>query len=334
MTGARDVSAPPAAPHPMPTDLAAALETYLDHLRVERGLASATIRAYDTDLRAFGGVAGDRRPGPARQTRRSATLRHWDARRSRFGRPASGARRRPSGPSIASVARRSSSPRTSRTSWSCRAPRCHCRTPWTWGRWRRSSKRRHGRHRPGYPRPGPARAAVRVRVCASARRSGSTSRTCPRSRSRSGWSARVTGSGSCRSAMSPWRPSIDTSTTCGPRWLAAAPAPPRGQGLAVRARRAEARRGGPLFLSQRGVRMGRMDAWRVVRRSAERAGLRGHVTPHTLRHSFATHLLEGGADLRVVQELLGHASITTTQLYTHLTGERIRQVYTRAHPRA
>ena len=77
-----------------------------------------------------------------------------------------------------------------------------------------------------------------------------------------------------------------------------------------------------------------MEAWRVVQRSAERAGLRGHVTPHTLRHSFATHLLEGGADLRVVQELLGHASITTTQLYTHLTGERIRQVYARAHPRA
>jgi integrase/recombinase XerD len=93
-------------------------------------------------------------------------------------------------------------------------------------------------------------------------------------------------------------------------------------------------RGGPLFLSIRGHRMGRMAAWRAIRAAALRAGIREHVTPHTLRHSFATHLLQGGADLRVVQELLGHASITTTQLYTHLTGERIRQVYARAHPRA
>jgi len=93
-------------------------------------------------------------------------------------------------------------------------------------------------------------------------------------------------------------------------------------------------RGGPLFLTPRGSRLGRMSAWRQIRQAALRAGLTSHVTPHTLRHSFATHLLEGGADLRVVQELLGHASITTTQLYTHLTGERIKQVYARAHPRA
>ena len=94
------------------------------------------------------------------------------------------------------------------------------------------------------------------------------------------------------------------------------------------------RRGGPLFVSDRGQRLGRMAAWRLIRSAATVGGIRGRVTPHTLRHSFATHLLEGGADLRVVQELLGHASITTTQLYTHVTGERIRQVYARAHPRA
>ena len=93
-------------------------------------------------------------------------------------------------------------------------------------------------------------------------------------------------------------------------------------------------RGGPLFLTDRGERLGRMAAWRTIQRAATVGGVNAHVTPHTLRHSFATHLLEGGADLRVVQELLGHASINTTQLYTHLTGERIRQVYARAHPRA
>jgi integrase/recombinase XerD len=93
-------------------------------------------------------------------------------------------------------------------------------------------------------------------------------------------------------------------------------------------------RGGPLFLGDRGGRLARQQAWFVVKRAAAAAGLTDRVSPHTLRHSFATHLLEGGADLRIVQELLGHASISTTQLYTHLTGERIRDVYSRAHPRA
>jgi integrase/recombinase XerD len=89
-----------------------------------------------------------------------------------------------------------------------------------------------------------------------------------------------------------------------------------------------------LFVSQRGSRLARESVWRLVRRWTKVAGVPGHVTPHTFRHSFATHLLEGGADLRVVQTLLGHASISTTQLYTHLTGERLREVYARAHPRA
>jgi integrase/recombinase XerD len=88
------------------------------------------------------------------------------------------------------------------------------------------------------------------------------------------------------------------------------------------------------FVSQRGARLRRESVWRLVQRWSRAAGVVGHVTPHTFRHSFATHLLEGGADLRVVQTLLGHASISTTQLYTHLTGERLREVYTRAHPRA
>lgn len=89
-----------------------------------------------------------------------------------------------------------------------------------------------------------------------------------------------------------------------------------------------------VFVSQRGRRLARESVWRMVRRWANAAGVEERVTPHTFRHSFATHLLEGGADLRVVQTLLGHASISTTQLYTHLTGERLREVYARAHPRA
>ena len=89
-----------------------------------------------------------------------------------------------------------------------------------------------------------------------------------------------------------------------------------------------------LFLNTRGGRLSRQSAWSVLRVAAERAHLGAHVSPHTLRHSFATHLLDGGADVRVVQELLGHASVTTTQIYTLVTVERLREVYASAHPRA
>jgi integrase/recombinase XerD len=89
-----------------------------------------------------------------------------------------------------------------------------------------------------------------------------------------------------------------------------------------------------LFLNARGGRLSRQSAWTVLRSAAERAGVRADVSPHTLRHSFATHLLDGGADVRVVQELLGHASVTTTQVYTLVTVDRLREVYAAAHPRA
>ncbi|MFD2416285.1 site-specific tyrosine recombinase XerD [Amycolatopsis pigmentata] len=105
----------------------------------------------------------------------------------------------------------------------------------------------------------------------------------------------------------------------------------------VRARPALAARGrgGPaVFLNARGTRLSRQGAWGVLKTNAERAGISAGVSPHTLRHSFATHLLEGGADVRVVQELLGHASVTTTQVYTLVTVNTLREIYAHAHPRA
>lgn len=94
-------------------------------------------------------------------------------------------------------------------------------------------------------------------------------------------------------------------------------------------------RGSPaVFLNVRGGRLSRQSAWQTLKVAAERAGLTASVSPHTLRHSFATHLLEGGADVRVVQELLGHASVTTTQIYTLVTVNTLREVYATAHPRA
>ncbi|TYL44966.1 site-specific tyrosine recombinase XerD [Nocardioides sp. BGMRC 2183] len=89
-----------------------------------------------------------------------------------------------------------------------------------------------------------------------------------------------------------------------------------------------------LFLNARGGRLSRQSAWTALVKAAERAGLSQDVSPHTLRHSFATHLLDGGADVRVVQELLGHASVTTTQIYTLVTVDNLREVFATAHPRA
>jgi integrase/recombinase XerD len=97
---------------------------------------------------------------------------------------------------------------------------------------------------------------------------------------------------------------------------------------------ATARTRSALFLNQRGGRLSRQACWNAIREHAGKAGIDKRVTPHTLRHSFATHLLDGGADVRVVQELLGHASVATTQVYTLVTREHLREVYFTAHPRA
>ena len=105
----------------------------------------------------------------------------------------------------------------------------------------------------------------------------------------------------------------------------------------VRGRAELARRGRgtpAIFLNARGGRLSRQSAWQVLQDAAERAGITSGVSPHMLRHSFATHLLEGGADVRVVQELLGHASVTTTQIYTLVTVHSLREVWAGAHPRA
>lgn len=115
------------------------------------------------------------------------------------------------------------------------------------------------------------------------------------------------------------------------------PAIEASQAYRVRARPELAKRGrgtAAMFLNARGGRLSRQGAWQVLKAAAQRAEIATEVSPHTLRHSFATHLLEGGADVRVVQELLGHASVTTTQVYTLVTVNTLREVYATAHPRA
>ena len=142
----------------------------------------------------------------------------------------------------------------------------------------------------------------------------------------------------------PARAALDAYLVRGRPELAGAAASGAGRGSSTRSSagaavtspgRGGTGRGGPaVFLNARGGRLSRQSAWAVLQDTAGRAGLTAHVSPHTLRHSFATHLLDGGADVRVVQELLGHASVTTTQIYTLVAVDRLREVYAASHPRA
>jgi integrase/recombinase XerD len=302
-----------------PVRLAAAVGIYLDHVRVERGLAPATLRAYASDLARF---AAD--PAVAAEWDRSAEpATRFLARSARTLRPTSLRRRAASirgfyrfayGDELIAVdlATRIDLPRQAR------------RLPETLdvAQTERLLEAAGGTT-PDDPVRVRDRALLELLYAAGLRISEALGLD-REDLSLDGGFVRVVGKGDRERLVPVGEVALEWLEryleTVRPGWLALHHvAPPRG---------------GPMFLSVRGRRLARQQAWAVVKRAAAAAGLSGRVTPHTLRHSFATHLLEGGADLRIVQELLGHASISTTQLYTHLTGERIREVYARAHPRA
>jgi len=301
-----------------PPPLERAIEDYLNYLRVERGLSPATIRAYRADLADFAAgedAAGTWAAGP------DAARRHLAARTKR-GRPAD--------------------PGLAPTSLRRRAASIRGFYRFAFGDGLIDRDIAAHLDLPRQPRLLPetltvaevdalleaapdlrARALLELLYAAGLRVSEALGLD-REDLSTDGGFVRVIGKGDKERVV----PIGDIAL----EWLGRYLAWPRGAWLA-RAGQADGP-GSPVFVTQRGSRLGRQQAWHVVKGAAEAAGLGDRVSPHTLRHSFATHLLEGGADLRVVQELLGHASISTTQLYTHVTGERIREVYTRAHPRA
>lgn len=301
-----------------PPPLERVIEDYLTYVRVERGLSAATIRAYRADLTAFAaerGVAAAWRDGPEPARRHLADR----ARRGRRDDP---------GLAPTSLRRRAASIR---------------------GLYRFAFgdgliERDIAAHidLPRQPRLLPetltvaevealleaapdlrARALLELLYAAGLRVSEALGLD-REDLSTDGGFVRVVGKGDKERLV----PVGDIALDWLDRWLS------EGRPALLAIHHVEPVRGGPLFLGDRGGRLARQQAFATVKTAAKAAGLPDRVSPHTLRHSFATHLLEGGADLRIVQELLGHASISTTQLYTHLTGERVREVYARAHPRA
>ncbi|MFH0751265.1 MAG: tyrosine recombinase [Chloroflexota bacterium] len=328
---------------PVPADLAAATQSFLVHLRFERGLSPATIASYGADLRDFGGspevamgwgsspepaidylarLAGA--TGPARRVLRATSLRRRTAALRSFFRFALA-----EDLVAVDVAAHLDLPREPRI----------LPDPLTVDEVDRllaavdpdraaAEPEGERRGRRGTAATAPL-AALRDRALlellyAAGLRVSEALRLDGDDLDLDGGSVRVIGKGDRERVV----PVGDVAVAWLRRHLAAA------RPVLAAADRVRGARGGPVFLSDRGRRLGRNHAWFAVKRAAAAAGLGGRASPHTLRHSYATHLLEGGADLRVVQELLGHASISTTQIYTHLTGERIREVYARAHPRA
>ena len=299
-----------------------AIDDYLTFLRVERGLAAATIRAYRSDLSDFADARGSAREwadGPNAATR-------YLAARARRGRP------RDPGLAPTSLRRRTAAIRgfyrfafgegliPVDVAAQIDLPKMPRLLPET------LTVDEVARLIESVPDDGPAirdRALLELLYAAGVRVSEAL-RLDLEDLSFDGGFVRVVGKGDKERLV----PVGDVALDVLRRWVDG----PRVALLA--AGHVAPPRGGPLFLGDRGRRLARQQGWAIVKRAASAAGLDDRVSPHTLRHSFATHLLEGGADLRIVQELLGHASISTTQLYTHLTGERIREVYARAHPRA
>ncbi len=301
-------------------DLEAAIRDYLAHLRVERGLASATLDAYAADLRLFAAaprVVGEWHAGP------DAALR-WLATQAASGLAATTLRRRTAavrgfyrftygeGTIDRDVAGHLDLPRQPR----------HLPETLTVAEVERLLDAASG---PSPDEPAAVRDRALLELLYAAGLRISEALGLDRDHlALDGAFVRVIGKGDRERLVPVGEVAIEWlrryADGARPAWLALGHVAPAG--------------GGPLFLTARGRRLARQAAWSIVKRAARAAGLADRVSPHTLRHSFATHLLEGGADLRVVQELLGHASINTTQLYTHLTGERIKEIYARAHPRA
>jgi len=303
---------------PAPTHLDRAIDDFLTYLRVERGLSAATLRAYRSDLEDFaasrGAAAGwDRSEDPA--------VRYL-ASRARRGRP--------------------HDPGLAPTSLRRRAASIRGFYRFAYGEGLIGVDVAQHIDLPRQPRLLPdtltvedvealleaapdlrARALLELLYAAGLRVSEATGLDVEHL-SLDGGFVRVVGKGDRERLV----PVGDIAIDWLRRWL------DEGRPLLLELGHAPVDHGGPLFLGDRGGRLARQQAFAIVRSTTRAAGLRGRISPHTLRHSFATHLLEGGADLRIVQELLGHASISTTQLYTHVTGERVREVYARAHPRA